>query len=97
MKLSTEFKIGIAVIVAIGVAYWGINFMQGNDIFKKERSYFAIYNKVNGLVVSNPVSVNGFAVGLVKDIRFLDSRGDQIIVEFAIKNKNIQVYKIKQN
>ncbi len=92
MKLSTEFKIGITVIVAIGLAYWGINFMQGNDIFKKERSYYAIYTKVNGLVVSNPVSVNGFSVGLVKDIKFLDSRGDQIIVEFAIKNKNIQIY-----
>jgi phospholipid/cholesterol/gamma-HCH transport system substrate-binding protein len=92
LKLSTEFKIGITVIVAIGLAYWGINFMQGNDIFKKERNFYAIYNKVNGLVVSNPVSVNGFAVGLVKDIKFLDSRGDRIIVEFAIKNNNIQIY-----
>ena len=93
MKLSTEFKVGVTVILAIGLAYWGINFMQGNDVFKKERTYYAIYEKVNGLVVSNPVSINGFNVGLVKNISFVDDRGQQIIVEFAIKNKNIQIYK----
>ena len=67
--------------------------MQGNDIFKKEKSYYAIYEKINGLVVSNPVSINGFNVGLVKKISFLDSRGTRILVEFAIKNKNIEISK----
>jgi phospholipid/cholesterol/gamma-HCH transport system substrate-binding protein len=91
LKVRTEFKVGLLVVVAIGLVYWGINFMQGNDIFKKERSYFAVYEKINGLVVSNTVSVNGFSVGLVKNISFLDERGKKILVEFAIKNKNIQI------
>lgn len=91
MKLSTELKVGILVVLAIGLAYWGINFMQGNDIFKKERNYYAVYQRINGLVVSNPVSINGFNVGLVKNISFLDSKGKRILVEFAIKNKHIQI------
>ena len=91
MKVSTEFKVGLIVVVAIALVYWGINFMQGNDIFKKETSYYAIYPKINGLVVSNPVSINGFNVGLVKKISFIDSRAQQILVEFAIKNKEIVI------
>ena len=65
--------------------------MQGNDIFKKERNYYAVYENINGLVVSNPVSLNGFAIGLVKKITFLDSRGQRILVEFSIKNKDIVI------
>jgi phospholipid/cholesterol/gamma-HCH transport system substrate-binding protein len=91
LKLSTEFKVGLIVVLAIGLVYWGINFMQGNDIFKKERNYYAIYQNIDGLVVSNPVSINGFNVGLVKNIAFLDSRGQQILVEFSIKNKDIVI------
>jgi phospholipid/cholesterol/gamma-HCH transport system substrate-binding protein len=91
LKISTEFKVGVTVVVAIALVYWGINFMQGNDIFKKERNYYAIYHKIDGLVVSNPVSINGFNVGLVKNISFLDSRGQQILVEFSIKNKSIGI------
>lgn len=91
MKRSTEFKVGLVVVIAIGIVYWGINFMQGNDVFKKEKNYYAVYENINGLVVSNPVSINGFTVGLVKKISFLDDRGKEILVEFAIKNKNIKI------
>ncbi len=65
--------------------------MQGNDIFKKERTYFAVYEQINGLVPSNTVSINGFNVGIVKKISFLDDRGSRILVEFSIKNKRIQI------
>lgn len=65
--------------------------MQGNDIFKKERNYYAVYQRINGLVASNPVSVKGFNVGLVKKISFLDPQGTKILVEFAVKNKDIQI------
>jgi len=91
LKIGTEFKVGLTVVVAIAIVYWGINFMQGNDIFKKERTYFAVYEQINGLVVSNTVSISGFNVGLVKSISFLDERGSRILVEFAIKNKKIQI------
>lgn len=91
MKISTEFKVGFVVVAAIALVYWGINFMQGNDIFKKERNYYAIYENINGLVVSNPVSLNGFNIGLVKKISFMDSRGQRILVEFSIKNKDITI------
>jgi phospholipid/cholesterol/gamma-HCH transport system substrate-binding protein len=91
LKRSTEFKVGFVVVLAIAMVYWGINFMQGNDIFKKELSYYAVYDNINGLVVSNPVSINGFTIGLVKRISFLDNRGQKILVEFAIKNKNIKI------
>lgn len=91
MKRSIEFKVGLLVVFAIALVYWGINFMQGNDIFKKERTYYSIYQKINGLSVSNPVSINGYNVGLVKKISFLDNKGSQILVEFSIKNKNIEL------
>lgn len=91
MKISTEFKIGFFVIVAIGVAYWGINYLKGNDVFRKERIYFGVYERIDGLAPSNAVSINGFPIGLVRHIKLLPNQNNRILVEFAITNPDILV------
>jgi phospholipid/cholesterol/gamma-HCH transport system substrate-binding protein len=91
MKISTEFKIGFFVIVAIGVAYWGINYLKGNDVFRKERIYFGVYERIDGLAPSNTVSINGFPIGLVRNIKLLPDQNNRILVEFAITNPDILV------
>jgi phospholipid/cholesterol/gamma-HCH transport system substrate-binding protein len=91
LKISTEFKIGFFIIVAIIVAYWGINYLKGNDVFKKERIYFAVYDRIDGLAPSNVISINGFPIGLVRHIYLLPERGNKILVEFAITNPEIKI------
>jgi len=91
MKISTEFKIGFFVIVAIGVAYWGINYLKGNDVFRKDRIYYGIYERIDGLAPSNVVSINGFPIGLVRDIKLLPEHNNKILVEFSITNRYIMI------
>ncbi|RLD27212.1 MAG: MCE family protein, partial [Bacteroidetes bacterium] len=91
MKISTEFKIGFFVIVAIAVAYWGINYLKGNDVFSKERIYFGVYERIDGLAPSNAVSINGFPIGLVRNIKLLPENNNRILVEFAITNPDILI------
>ena len=91
MKISTEFKIGFFVIVAILVAYWGINYLKGNDVFKKERIYYGVYERIDGLAPSNAVSINGFPIGLVRNIKLLPESNNRILVEFAITNPDILI------
>lgn len=65
-----EVMIGLLVILALVILYFGINFLKGVNIFKAANYYYATYNNVEGLAVSAPVNLNGFKVGLVREIRY---------------------------
>jgi len=93
MKISTEFRIGFFVIVAIAVSYWGINYLKGNDVFSNDRVYYAVYDRIDGLAPSNAISINGFAIGLVRKIELLSDRNNKILVEFSISNPDILIPK----
>ena len=40
-KRSKEFSIGLSVIVALVVVYFGIEYLKGNNIFKAANYYYA--------------------------------------------------------
>ncbi len=92
MKKNKEIKIGILTVLTIIILYWGINFLKGTNIFEKKQIYYAIYDKVNGLVNSNAVTVNGYKIGIVEDIRFLpDDVNGKLIVKLCIDDKSIKI------
>ena len=91
MKISTEFKIGFFVILAIAVAYWGINYLKGNDVFNKDRIYYGVYDRIDGLTPSNLVTLNGMPVGIVRSVKLLPEKDNRILVEFAISNHDINI------
>lgn len=84
MKLSKEFKIGLVFILAIALFVWGFNYLKGFDIFTKSKTYYAVYPRINGLIKSNPVSINGLRTGQVSDIYFEPDLSGLIVVEFVI-------------
>jgi phospholipid/cholesterol/gamma-HCH transport system substrate-binding protein len=92
VKLSRETKIGLVSIVTVGLFIWGLNFLKGNTLFQKQRNFFALYGQVDGLVVANPVNINGFKIGQVTDIHFVSETDPTIAVEFVIDQK-IQIPK----
>ena len=67
---SKEVLIGLLVILAIAVLVVGIDFLKGVNVFQKENTYHISYTSVEGLAVSAPVTVNGYKVGLVRDIAY---------------------------
>jgi len=99
LKLTREIKIGVIFIAILAVCYWGVNFLKGNDIFTSTRKIYAIYPKVNGLMRSNPVTINGLNVGKISKISFTNDTSRYLIVEMSIthnvpipKNSIAQIY-----
>ena len=84
MKISREVKIGFLVVLALGLLYFGLNFLKGIDIFDKQQVYHVQYNSVNGLETSNPVVINGYQVGIVRKIKLLKEKQGQLVVTFAL-------------
>jgi phospholipid/cholesterol/gamma-HCH transport system substrate-binding protein len=76
LKFSKEIKVGILALVAIVILYVGFSFLKGADFFDPSNTYYAIYENVDGLTVSNPVKVNGYRIGRVSSIKLMQ-RGEQ--------------------
>ncbi|MCG8340398.1 MAG: MlaD family protein [Cytophagales bacterium] len=90
MKLSKEVKVGLLATIALTSLYLGFNFLKGRALFSSRNTYYVIYDSSEGLAVSNPVIINGFSVGIVKDIKLLQDEDFKIIVAFEVK-KEIKV------
>lgn len=86
VKISKEFKIGLLVTIALALLYWGFNFLKGEDVFSRERVYYAVYRDVGGLQKSNPVTVNGMNVGRVRDMYFSGDTRPDVVVEILLTN-----------
>lgn len=85
--MSKEFKVGLLALVSGALLYYGFNFLKGVDFFSNSNKYFAIYDNIDGLQVSNPVIVNGFTVGRVSNITIMQNRGNRVLVELDVKDE----------
>lgn len=83
MKFSKEVKVGLFMISAIVLLYFGFNFLKGSDFFSSVHKYYAVYENVDKLTESNQIFLNGYAVGRVSDIMIQQSK-DRVLVELAI-------------
>lgn len=79
-----EVLIGLLVVLALVILFFGINFLKGVNLFKASNYYYAVYNNVEGLSVSAPVTLNGYKIGLVRDIRYDFNRPGNVIVELSL-------------
>ena len=83
-KISNEVKVGATAIITLIVFIWLYNFLKGKDFFQNVAYYYTVYDKVGGLSESNPVEINGYKVGVVQSIDFLDATSGRLIVEFSV-------------
>ncbi|MDX1333143.1 MAG: MlaD family protein [Robiginitalea sp.] len=83
MKFSREIKTGIIVIGGILLFIMGYSYLKANPIFDDSKVFHAVYDHVGGLQTGTQVSINGFSVGKVNDIRFRDSSG-KLLVTFTV-------------
>ena len=74
------------MVIGITILYFGFNYLKGIDFFSRNTKYYAVYDNINGLQVSNPVYINGFAVGRVSSIRLIQEM-DEVLVELDIKGE----------
>ncbi|HUV00608.1 MAG TPA: MlaD family protein [Bacteroidales bacterium] len=83
-KISNEVKVGATALITIIVFIWLYNFLKGKDFFSSTAKYYVVYNKIGGLAESSPVEVNGYKVGVVQSIRFLDSSTGRLLVVLTV-------------
>ena len=85
IKYQREIRIGIVFIIATLVLIWGLMYLKGLEIFTPSRMFYAVYDNVDGLVVSNPVTLNGLQIGQVNVLQFDQHHNGKIICELYIK------------
>ena len=84
MKISKYTKLGILIVVSLTVLIWGLSYLKGNDIFKQINAYHVVYERIDGLVESNKVTMNGYQIGQVKSINFESNNSGRLIVTFIV-------------
>ena len=84
MKNKNEIKTGILVVIGIGLFIFGFSYLKSNDIFLGDRTFYAVYDDVEGVVNGTPVTVNGFPVGSIQDISFF--KNNNLLVKFRVEN-----------
>jgi phospholipid/cholesterol/gamma-HCH transport system substrate-binding protein len=83
-KISHEVKVGAVALITIVVFIWLYNFLKGKDFFKSTAYYYCIYDKIGGLAESSPVEINGYKVGVVQAIDFVDETSGRLLVTFSV-------------
>jgi phospholipid/cholesterol/gamma-HCH transport system substrate-binding protein len=89
--LKKEVKAGILVIVAIALFVFGFNFIKGRNIFHPQRTFYAVYDQIDGLVTSNPVVVNGFHLGQVQTTSLLQGTQAKVLVSFTVNHNDFKI------
>jgi len=84
LKIRNEIKVGVVIVIALGLLYFGVNYLKGSDVFSKSRYFYAKYDRVDGLTRDNPILINGFKVGRVTNIDLIPSSKNQVLVRFEI-------------
>lgn len=90
MKIKKEIKIGVLIVIATGLLFWGLNYLKGNNPFVKERFFYALYDNVEGLNSSSKVTINGLKVGKVNTISINAIDSGLVIVKFSL-DQEIQI------
>ena len=79
----TEFLVW--VLILFGVLFVGAYFYSVH--IKKNYTYYAFFNDVDGLIKGSPVKMLGYQIGYVSDISLVNN--DDVFVTFVITEKDI--------
>jgi len=90
MKYTKYVKLGFLVVVSLVILFWGLSYLKGNDIFKQSNYYYVIYERIDGLLESNKVTLNGYQIGQVKSIDFESNRSGRLVVKLMV-NSSFQI------
>lgn len=84
MKYSKYVKLGILIVITFAILIWGLSYLKGNDVFKRNDYYFVVYDRIDGLLESNKVTMNGYQVGQVYEIGFSPDNSGKLVVRLMM-------------
>lgn len=83
--MKREVKIGIFAVAMILLAWGGIRFLSGLDIFSRNATYVAVYDQVNGVQEASAVIVKGVKVGSVTGIELDPSDQTRVAIRLNVR------------
>lgn len=86
-KEVRSIKVALFCIAAALIFYLGSTFLKGINVFGKKNYYYAVFEDVGSLHESANVSLNGYDIGKVTDIKLLSSNPVRICAEILITEK----------
>ena len=86
MRLSKEIKAAFFVLLTILLFIFGFNYLKGSSILDKQKTIYAVYDEVDGLLVGANVMINGLSIGNVTELDFLPN-STKILVTLKVKDK----------
>jgi len=86
LKISREIKTGIIVVGGILLFIMGFSYLKSTSLFDNSKVFYVVYDNVGGLQPGTPVSINGYTVGNVNNIKFKDNSG-KLLVTFSVSNE----------
>tara|TARA_R110002073_G_scaffold31871_5_gene97335 strand:- start:413 stop:1345 length:933 start_codon:yes stop_codon:yes gene_type:complete len=99
LKITREVKTAILVISGLLLIIYLFNYLKGENLLDSSRTFFAVYNNVEGLATSAPVTISGNVVGKVQEIVFTEDGSGKLQLKLMIdndfqfsKNSKAQIY-----
>jgi len=86
LRLSKEIKAAFFVLSTILLFVFGFNFLKGSSLLDKQKTIYAVYDEVDGLLVGANVMINGLSIGNVTELDFLPN-STKILVTIKVKDK----------
>ena len=82
--INKNVKIALTVLLGLALLYWGINYLKGINLLTPTNYYYTEVESVDGLLEAAPVTVNGFQVGQVREIKY-DYAKNKITIMLALE------------
>jgi ABC-type transporter Mla subunit MlaD len=87
VKISNETKVGVLAAVGIALLFIGFNYLKGVNVFDKGEDYYVLYANSSGLAGGDPVEIDGYTVGKVKNVALQkDQSGVEVILNMHRSN-----------
>jgi phospholipid/cholesterol/gamma-HCH transport system substrate-binding protein len=86
LRLSKEIKAAFFVLSTILLFIFGFNYLKGSSILDKQKTIYAVYDEVDGLLVGANVMINGLSIGNVTELDFMPN-STKILVTLKVKDK----------
>ncbi len=83
LRFTKEIKAGLIVVLGIAALVQGFSYLKSNSLLGKSTTFYAVYDHVGGLQPGTAVSLNGYSIGTIDDITFLDESG-KLLVSFTL-------------
>lgn len=96
MKVSKEFKIGLAVVISTALLILGVNYLKGNSFFGGDDVYYGYFPTSGSLMPSSSVKLNGVEVGKVLDVKLMSPNAytdpnKRVLVKFSIQTNDLHI------